>query len=70
MSRGPDISVIVVNYNGREHLDTCLRALEAQQNVQFECVFVDNGSRDQSASFVRERFPWIRLIEKIGRAHV
>jgi GT2 family glycosyltransferase len=63
MSGDPDISVIVVNYNGREHLDTCLRALEVQQNVDFECVVVDNGSRDQSASFVRERFPWVRLVE-------
>jgi len=59
----PDISVIVVNYNGRRFLDACLTALAAQEGVRFEVVLVDNASQDGSAAFVRERYPWVRTIE-------
>jgi GT2 family glycosyltransferase len=63
MTQTPDVSVIVLNYNGRSHLEMCLRAVHAQQNVALECILVDNGSIDGSVAFVRERFPWVRLVE-------
>jgi GT2 family glycosyltransferase len=62
MSDVPEISVVIVNYNGREHLEACLSAVAAQRGAEFECVLVDNGSTDGSASFVAERFPWVRLV--------
>jgi GT2 family glycosyltransferase len=55
--------VIIVSYNGRQHLENCLRAVQAQQDVTFECILVDNGSTDGSAAFVRERFPWVKVVE-------
>ena len=57
-----DVSVIIVNWNGRQHLETCLSAVAAQQGVTFEAILVDNGSTDGSVEFVRERFPWVRLV--------
>ena len=39
----PVISVIVVNYNGCEHIERCLNALE-RQTVSHEVIVVDNGS--------------------------
>jgi GT2 family glycosyltransferase len=63
MSAAPDISVIIVNYNGERHLDTCLRALALQADAEFECVFVDNASVDRSVEIVRERFPWVRIVK-------
>ncbi len=33
-----DISVIVVNWNGRHHLQACLDAVLAQQGVEFETL--------------------------------
>jgi GT2 family glycosyltransferase len=58
----PDISVIIVNFNGRAHLETCLVALERQDDARFEVVLVDNASVDDSVRIVRERFPWVRLV--------
>lgn len=58
----PDTSVIVVNWNGRQHLQACLDALAAQQGVDFETLFVDNGSTDGSAEFVRAQFPAVRVL--------
>jgi GT2 family glycosyltransferase len=57
-----DTSVVVINWNGRQHLQACLDAVAAQQGVEFETLVVDNGSTDGSAAFVRERFPSVRLV--------
>ena len=59
---GPELTVIVVNYNGRNHLERCLDAL-ARQTVDHEVIVVDNGSRDDSCDVVRQRYPAVRLIE-------
>lgn len=57
----PEISVIVVTWNGRHHLEACLTAVAAQEGVSAETIVVDNGSTDGTAEFVR-RFPWVRLV--------
>lgn len=59
----PRLSVIILNWNGRQYLDDCLGALAAQTFRDFETILVDNGSGDGSAAYVRERFPWVRLVE-------
>lgn len=58
------ISVIIVNYNGRHHLASCLRSLQHQTlpNSMWETIVVDNGSRDGSAEYVRRAHPHVRLI--------
>ncbi len=59
----PQVSVVVVNWNGRRHLAGCLPALERQTVRDLEVVVVDNGSSDGSAEYVRARFPGVRLVE-------
>ncbi len=56
------VSLIIVNWNGRHHLEQCLAAVAAQQGIEFETIVVDNGSTDGSAAFLRERYPWVRLV--------
>jgi len=55
--------VIVVNWNGIEHLETCLGSLERQTYTSHHVLLVDNGSSDGSAAFVKERFPHVEVIE-------
>jgi GT2 family glycosyltransferase len=58
------VSVIVLNYNGRQWLAGCFDALAAQTGgPPFETVFVDNASADGSAEFVRQAYPAVRVIE-------
>jgi GT2 family glycosyltransferase len=59
---GPEASVVIVSWNGRQYLAPCLNALAAQHGVAAETILVDNGSTDGTAAFVRERFPWVRLV--------
>ena len=58
----PDVSIVIVSWNGRHHLETCLTSVAAQ-TVASETILVDNGSTDGTADFVRERFPWVRLVQ-------
>jgi GT2 family glycosyltransferase len=59
----PEISVIVVNWNGKHFLETCLTALRRQSFRDFETILVDNGSEDGSAEYVRAQFPEVNLLE-------
>ena len=58
----PDVSVVIVTWNGRPHLDTCLPSVEAQRDVGVETIVVDNGSTDGTADYVRSRYPWVKLV--------
>lgn len=57
------VSVVVVNYDGRDHLEASLAALEGLRGPIVERILVDNGSRDGSLDFVRTRHPGWRILE-------
>ncbi len=50
------LSAVVVNWNGRAHLETCLQSLLGQTLAGLEIILVDNGSSDDSLALVRTRF--------------
>ena len=58
----PFVSIVIVTWNGREHLEGCLSAIAAQQGVDAETILVDNASSDDTVEYVRTRFPWVRLV--------
>jgi len=62
------VSVAVLSWNGRSHLETCLAALAGQEDpgVEWEVLVLDNGSTDGTAAWMRERWgrePRVRLVE-------
>lgn len=59
----PEVSVVIVNYNGKKFLNDCLLSLENQTCPNFEVIFVDNASTDGSVGYVKEKFPSVRIIE-------
>ena len=58
----PEVSVVIVSWNGRHHLDTCLQSVAGQRDVTTETIVIDNGSTDGTAGYVRDRFPWVKLV--------
>jgi GT2 family glycosyltransferase len=58
----PLCSVIVLNYNGRQHLQDCLSSLKNQTCKNFETILVDNASQDDSVYFVRKNFPNVKIV--------
>lgn len=67
-----DVSVIIVNWNTRDLLASCLQGiLDTAEDLTVEALVVDNASTDGSVEMVRERFPQACLIrnsENLGFA--
>lgn len=62
----PLVHVLVINWNGMEHLHACFESLVAStyDNVRF--VLLDNGSTDESVAYVRDTFgsdPRVEVLE-------
>lgn len=61
---GPALSILIVTYNSRQEIGPCLESLiEAPPLLEHEIVVIDNASPDQTATFVRERWPAVRVVE-------
>ena len=60
----PAVSVIVLNWNGKDHLRECLRSLEALDypEERLEILVLDNGSSDGSVDYIRKAHPRVRLL--------
>ena len=64
-----DLSVVVVTYQSRDHILACLRSLDeglradgAAPPLAWECVVLDNDSRDGTPELVEREAPWARLV--------
>jgi GT2 family glycosyltransferase len=56
------VSVVIVNWNRRDLLKSCLESLQKQTYRNFEIIVVDNASQDGSVEFTKNFFPKIKLI--------
>lgn len=56
------IFIVIPNYNGEEHLATCLTSLRNQTYQEYRIIVVDNGSSDNSIKLIKESFPEVHII--------
>lgn len=56
-----ELSVAILNFNGRRHLETYLPSV-VEYSDPYEVIVIDNGSTDQSIDYVQKNFPSIKLI--------
>lgn len=62
---GPELSVIVVNWNTKDMTIECLESLYREtRDTSFEVLLIDNGSHDGSADAIAVRFPQVRLLRE------
>ena len=61
----PFVSLLVVNFNGKGILKTCLPSLFKVNypKNKYEVIIVDNGSSDGSVEFLKKRYPQIKVVE-------
>ena len=58
-----EVSIIIVNWNGKHYLDTCLSSILNQTYKNFEIIMVDNASTDGSVEYVQEKYPSVKIIQ-------
>lgn len=60
----PDLSIVIVNYNGKDDLLICLNSLNAvRDELNFEVILVDNDSKDGSCEAISSNFSWVNIIK-------
>lgn len=65
----PKISVIIPLYNAKNYLRACLDSVQNQTFTDFECLCVNDGSKDETPQIVEEyvkKDPRFRLITKVN----
>jgi GT2 family glycosyltransferase len=69
MENLPLISTIILNWNGKEYLNSCIQSVKKQTYPNIEIILVDNASEDDSVETIKNLFSDLRLIinpENIG----
>ena len=59
----PKVSIIIVNYNGKELLQKCLDSLLNVRYDNFEIILVDNNSTDGTVEFITKNYPSLIIIK-------
>ncbi|MFH0924628.1 MAG: glycosyltransferase family 2 protein [bacterium] len=57
------ISVVIPNWNGINFIGMCLDSFKGQKFKDYEIIVVDNGSTDGSRELLKDKYPFVRLIE-------
>jgi hypothetical protein len=63
MIRSSKISIIILNWNGKNDTLECLQSVQEIDYPNFDVIVVDNGSKDDSVRAVRARFPKVAVCE-------
>jgi GT2 family glycosyltransferase len=59
-----DLSICIVTFKARDYLKECLHSIyEHTQQIGFEIIIVDNGSRDGTSEMIRENYPSVMFFE-------
>lgn len=58
----PTVAIVILNWNGTSLLQTFLPSVLAANYEAYKVVVIDNGSTDQSVSFLRSTYPQIQLV--------
>jgi GT2 family glycosyltransferase len=62
----PELSIIVLSYNVRDLLVSCLESIYAdKRSSHWQIIVVDNASTDGSVEEVTRRFPKVELIKSV-----
>ena len=63
MSKNELISIIILNYNGREYIFDCIESVFKTVGCNFEVILIDNDSYDFSSDDCKDKFPELILIK-------
>ncbi|HSB07237.1 MAG TPA: glycosyltransferase family 2 protein [Thermodesulfobacteriota bacterium] len=66
MNDFPLISVVILNWNGKEYLYPCLQSVKEQTHPNLEIILVDNASTDGSIETIQKCFNDLQVIVNLS----
>ena len=64
MKKSPLVSIIILNWNGRELTKSCLESIRKNTDYSnYEIIVIDQGSKDNSIELFEKEFPEVRLFK-------
>ncbi len=61
--KSPKVSIIILNWNGKEDTIECLKSLNKLYYNNYDIILIDNGSIDNSIEYIHQYFPNLKIIE-------
>ena len=58
----PSVAIVILNYNGRKHLENFLPSVIASTYTNKRIIVADNGSTDDSVAFLKANFSAIEIL--------
>ncbi len=69
MSKGSSseiiLSILIVNFNGKDFLGPCLDSIRKFVTVPYEIIVVDNASHDGSVDYINQNYPNVRVVASL-----
>lgn len=59
----PKVVILVLNWNRKDIACACLDSLKELVYRNYEVLFIDNGSEDESEEEIRRRYPWVSVLQ-------
>jgi len=56
------LSILIVNFNGKDFLGPCLDSIRKHVTVPYEIIVVDNASGDGSVDYLRQNYLTVRVV--------
>lgn len=63
MNSSKKVSIILVNWNGRDIINASLSSLQKISYPNLEIIVVDNNSKDNSVSLIKKNYPNVKIIK-------
>src|SRR5688572_22490595 len=63
MNNQPSVAIVLLNYNGRLLLEKNLPFIQSATYVTKEVLVIDNGSTDDSLSFLEHHYPFVQVVK-------
>lgn len=60
-----DVSIIIINYNGKKYIDNLFHSLQQMKTdgISYEIIMVNNGNEDHSIEYLKEKFGGMKQLK-------
>lgn len=58
----PSVAIVILNWNGKKFLQQFLPSVTSSTYTNYFIIIADNGSDDDSVSFIRQYYPQIKIL--------